>query len=139
MRKDSDSVQAVKAAGPNSSQLAIEGTVDEVTGASYVETDASHWHSGMRSHNLQSPLAKVIHQLTGTERVVFYSDQLFYKGAGSRVKTPWHQDKPYFLVDGGDVAVALIGPGVDASHNYERTHVDALIGTTKWIMAYLLN
>jgi aminopeptidase len=39
---------------------------------------------------------------------------------------------------GGDVAVALIGPGVDASHNYERTHQDALIATTNWVMAYLL-
>jgi putative aminopeptidase FrvX len=39
---------------------------------------------------------------------------------------------------GGDVAVALIGPGVDASHNYERTHVDALLATTCWIIAYLL-
>ena len=40
---------------------------------------------------------------------------------------------------GGDVAVALIGPGVDASHNYERTHLDALVATTRWILAYLLN
>jgi putative aminopeptidase FrvX len=39
---------------------------------------------------------------------------------------------------GGDVAVALIGPGVDSSHNYERTHLDALVATTQWIMAYLL-
>jgi putative aminopeptidase FrvX len=34
--------------------------------------------------------------------------------------------------------VALIGPGVDASHNYERTHLEALEATTQWIMAYLL-
>ena len=40
---------------------------------------------------------------------------------------------------GGDVAVALIGPGVDASHNYERTHTQALEATTKWILAYLLS
>ncbi|GAB4478031.1 MAG: M42 family metallopeptidase [Anaerolineales bacterium] len=40
---------------------------------------------------------------------------------------------------GGDVAVALIGPGVDASHNYERTHLEALLATTQWIMAYLLS
>ena len=39
---------------------------------------------------------------------------------------------------GGDVAVALIGPGVDASHNYERTHLDALLATTNWLLAYLL-
>ncbi len=46
-------------------------------------------------------------------------------------------DGEAFLRAGGDVAVALIGPGVDASHNYERTHTEALVGTTQWIMAYL--
>ncbi len=48
-------------------------------------------------------------------------------------------DGEAFWRAGGDVAVALIGPGVDASHNYERTHTDALIATTKWILAYLLS
>ncbi len=48
-------------------------------------------------------------------------------------------DGEAFWKAGGDVAVALIGPGVDASHNYERTHLDALVGTTNWITAYLLS
>ncbi len=39
---------------------------------------------------------------------------------------------------GADAAVALIGPGVDASHNYERTHTEALVATTKWVLAYML-
>jgi putative aminopeptidase FrvX len=43
-----------------------------------------------------------------------------------------------YLRAGGDAAVALIGPGVDASHNYERTHTEALQATTNWIVAYLL-
>lgn len=47
-------------------------------------------------------------------------------------------DGEAFWAAGGDVAVALIGPGVDASHNYERTHLEALIATTNWVMAYLL-
>jgi len=42
------------------------------------------------------------------------------------------------LASRGRAAVALIGPGVDASHNYERTHVDALTATTNWVLAYLL-
>lgn len=53
---------------------------------------------------------------------------------------------PYYGSDGeaawragADLAVALIGPGVDASHHYERTHLDALNATTKWVMAYLLS
>lgn len=53
---------------------------------------------------------------------------------------------PYYGSDGeaywragGDVAVALIGPGVDASHNYERTHTESLVATAQWILAYLLD
>lgn len=52
---------------------------------------------------------------------------------------------PYYASDGSaawraghDLAVALIGPGVDASHHYERTHTDALADTTRWVLAYLL-
>jgi len=53
---------------------------------------------------------------------------------------------PYYGSDGeaywragGDVAVALIGPGVDASHSYERTHLAALLATTQWVVGYLLS
>lgn len=48
-------------------------------------------------------------------------------------------DGEAFWRAGGDVALALIGPGIDASHNYERTHLDALTATTNWILAYLLD
>lgn len=39
---------------------------------------------------------------------------------------------------GADVRVALIGPGVDASHSYERTHIEALVDTARLIGYYLL-
>ncbi len=52
---------------------------------------------------------------------------------------------PYYGSDGealwragADVQVALIGPGVDASHSYERTHLDALVDTARLIGYYLL-
>ena len=48
-------------------------------------------------------------------------------------------DGEAFWRAGGDVAVALIGPGVDASHSYERTHTEALLATTQWVLAYLLS
>jgi len=47
-------------------------------------------------------------------------------------------DGEAFWRAGGDVAVALIGPGIDASHNYERAHMDGLNATTNWVMAYSL-
>lgn len=52
---------------------------------------------------------------------------------------------PYYGSDGeaywragGDVRVGLIGPGVDASHHYERTHIDSIVATTQLIIEYLL-
>jgi putative aminopeptidase FrvX len=53
---------------------------------------------------------------------------------------------PYYGSDGGvawragaDVLVGLIGPGVDASHNYERTHVDSLLATTRLLIEFMLS
>ncbi|HRI44442.1 MAG TPA: M42 family metallopeptidase [Fimbriimonadaceae bacterium] len=39
---------------------------------------------------------------------------------------------------GGRAEVALIGPGVDTSHGYERTHSDALVETALLIAEYLI-
>ena len=69
------------------------------------------------------------------------------RSLASQYDIPYKTDiYPYYGSDGeafwragGDVAVALIGPGVDASHNYERTHTDALVATTQWLLAYLLS
>ncbi|MEJ2012369.1 MAG: M42 family metallopeptidase [Anaerolineales bacterium] len=77
----------------------------------------------------------------------------YHQGLSNRLRSladeagiPYRVDTyPYYGSDGeaywragGDVALALIGPGVDASHNYERTHREALEGTTRLILAYLL-
>lgn len=51
---------------------------------------------------------------------------------------------PYYSSDGtafwragGDVRVGLIGPGVDASHSYERTHRDSLVHTAQLVAEYI--
>ncbi len=48
-------------------------------------------------------------------------------------------DGSAFLRAGGAVRVGLIGPGVDASHAYERTHRDSLEATIRLAVAYLLS
>lgn len=52
---------------------------------------------------------------------------------------------PYYSSDGtaywrsgGTAEVALIGPGVDTSHGYERTHQDALYDTALLVAEYLV-
>ncbi len=54
------------------------------------------------------------------------------------IYTYYGSDGEAYWRAGGSAPVALIGPGVDASHNYERTHMDALLATTRLILAYLL-
>ncbi len=60
---------------------------------------------------------------------------------------PYHLDiYPHYASDGtafwragGDARVGLVGPGVDASHAYERTHRDALEHSSHLIARYLLD
>lgn len=40
---------------------------------------------------------------------------------------------------GYDIRTALIGPGVDASHSYERTHILGIENTYKLMLSYILN
>ena len=74
-------------------------------------------------------LGQKLRQLADANHIPYKVDIYPYYGS----------DGEAFWRAGGDVAVALIGPGVDASHNYERTHLEALTGTTRWLVAYLLS
>ncbi|PCJ16835.1 MAG: hypothetical protein COB02_15145 [Candidatus Cloacimonadota bacterium] len=47
-------------------------------------------------------------------------------------------DSETVLKLGVDVRTALIGPGIDASHSYERTHIDALTHTFLLMINYTL-
>lgn len=49
----------------------------------------------------------------------------------------YSSDASAALRAGLEARTALIGPGVDASHAYERTHLDALAATGSLILAYL--
>ena len=40
---------------------------------------------------------------------------------------------------GHDVVHGLIGPGIDASHAFERTHVDSVVNTAKLVYYYLIS
>ena len=48
----------------------------------------------------QSALAAVAARLMQSQEVRLYHDHMLTKEAGTRQKTPWHQDQPYYNVDG---------------------------------------
>ncbi len=49
-----------------------------------------------------SPAAKMAAQLMKSSRVNFYFDAVFVRSPGSQFSTPWHQDEPYWSVEGYD-------------------------------------
>jgi putative aminopeptidase FrvX len=95
-------------------------TSDEYHASICVKDSGGPYHHG---------LSQKLRRLAEAENIPYRIDIYPYYGS----------DGEAFWRAGGDVAVALIGPGVDASHNYERTHLEALIATTQWILAYLLD
>lgn len=47
-----------------------------------------------------SALAAVAAKLTGSSAIRLYHDHMLTKEAGTRQRTPWHQDQPYYNVEG---------------------------------------
>jgi ectoine hydroxylase-related dioxygenase (phytanoyl-CoA dioxygenase family) len=49
-----------------------------------------------------SPAARIAGHLMGSTRINFYFDAVFVRSPGSQFSTPWHQDEPYWSVEGYD-------------------------------------
>jgi len=49
-----------------------------------------------------SPAAQIAGQLMESTHINFFFDAVFVRSAGSQFATPWHQDEPYWSVEGYD-------------------------------------
>lgn len=100
--------------------VAKEQTSDEFSVTICAKDSAGPYHLGLRRR---------LEALAETNDIAYAVDVYPYYGS----------DGEAYWRAGGDVAVGLIGPGVDASHHYERTHRKALEETAKLLVAYLLS
>jgi ectoine hydroxylase-related dioxygenase (phytanoyl-CoA dioxygenase family) len=55
-----------------------------------------------RQFIFHSPAANIAGQLMGSTTINFYFDAVFVRSPGSQFATPWHQDEPYWSVEGYD-------------------------------------
>jgi ectoine hydroxylase-related dioxygenase (phytanoyl-CoA dioxygenase family) len=49
-----------------------------------------------------SPAAQICGRLTGSATINFFFDSVFVRSTGTQFETPWHQDEPYWSVEGHD-------------------------------------
>jgi putative aminopeptidase FrvX len=100
--------------------VAPKQTSDEYSVTICAKDSAGPYHMGFR---------RELEALAAAHHIPYQTD--IYPYYGSDGESYWRA--------GGNVRVGLIGPGVAASHHYERTHRHALENTAKLIAAYLLS
>ena len=59
-------------------------------------------HRAFRDIVVYSELGEIAGALIGSNSIRFFFDHLLVKEPGSTDPTPWHQDAPYFPIDGSD-------------------------------------
>ena len=55
-----------------------------------------------RQFIFDSPAARIAGELMGSTEINFFFDAVFVRSPGSQFSTPWHQDEPYWSVEGYD-------------------------------------
>lgn len=64
--------------------------------------DFCNWDriAGYRALVRESPMAEIAAHLMGSDTARIFHDHVLVKEPGNSIATPWHQDQPYYLVEG---------------------------------------
>lgn len=91
--------EAIEANLADLSPLAKRASADD--DGAFVE-DFCSWSrlAAMERFVRESPAAEIAGELTGSKTIRLYHDHVLVKEPGTRQRTPWHQDQPYYNVDG---------------------------------------
>jgi putative aminopeptidase FrvX len=100
--------------------LGPEQNSDEFTAGICAKDSGGPYH-----HDMVRKLVRIAQQ----HRIAYKLDVYPFYGS----------DATAYVDSGGDVRTGLIGPGVEASHAYERTHLDGLNQVAHLIARYLLD
>jgi len=75
-----------------------------------------------------SPGAQIVAEATNSKSTQIFHEHIFIKDPGTHKETPWHQDMPYYCVDGSDTGSFWIPlDEVDKDNNLKL-----ILGSHKW-------
>ncbi len=77
---------------------------EELNGKEVFYDDYCNWQkiSEYKDFIFNSNIAKVASELMQSKKVNLFHEHVLIKEPGSTKRTPWHQDQPYYCVDGKD-------------------------------------
>ena len=76
----------------------------------------------------ESPGAKIVAQATRSKSIQVFHDHIFFKDTGTSKSTPWHQDMPYYCVDGENTGSYWIPLDEVTKDNT----LNLILGSHKW-------
>jgi len=76
----------------------------------------------------QSPGAKIVAEATRSKSIQVFHEHIFVKEPGTTKPTPWHQDMPYYCVDGEDTGSYWIPLDPITKENT----LQIVLGSHKW-------
>ena len=85
----------------------------------------------------ESPAAQIVAEATGSKSIQLFHEHIFLKNSGTTKETPWHQDMPYYCVDGNDTGSFWIPLDPISKNNSLQVLLGShkfpkLIRPTKW-------
>lgn len=120
-----DAVERDKASpGPMVRHNTPEGSPGEF----FVDFQLWRRFDACRRFVFESPAAQIAARMLGANKVTFYHDHLLVKEPGTRERTPWHHDQPYYPIDGE--MVGSIWLPLDPVP--EETCVEYVAGSHRW-------
>jgi ectoine hydroxylase-related dioxygenase (phytanoyl-CoA dioxygenase family) len=100
----------------------------------YTFYDSDNWRTipEYREFIENSPMNNVAAKLLNTSKVNFFFDAIFVRSVGVQFPTPWHQDEPYWSVEGFDT-VSIWMPLVDVR---KESALGFVPGSHRWGKKY---
>ena len=75
-----------------------------------------------------SPGAQIFAEATNSERIQIFHEHIFIKESGTNKETPWHQDMPYYCVNGNDTGSFWI----PLDEVNKKNNLKLILGSHKW-------
>jgi len=92
--------EAVEADKAEPGPMVRRNTPEGAPGEFFVDFQLWQRWPQARRFVMHSPAAAIAARLLGARTVAFYHDHLLVKEPGTRERTPWHHDQPYYPVNG---------------------------------------
>ncbi len=96
--------------------------------------DSQAWRTieEYRDFVLHSPMAEIAGRVMGVSKVNFFFDAVFIRSPGAKFRTPFHQDEPYWSVEGFETS-SVWTPLVPVE---KRSALEFVAGSHRWDKTY---